>query len=385
MRPLHVSFPRGSALYDKLPSKDELESQLRPLQELYMFYMEIIYSEETKDILVRGHKAGQAAVLSVISSYGKIADASCTIGGGGSGGLPPPPQRRCKAVGCMEDHSIHRCRNCHKEDSDHRYADCPALPRYAEITLDEKFPESPEAVEAKKRNIQSELARILEVPEDRISVEDIFEGSIHVVFKILPPSATEKTPTELLQDLSRILFASGVYSDPKTPTLNTINQNFGMTTSGYNVYAHLVAEAKQWVQNYWSIGGTVNLRQLRFFTNDAINKRCPCVNRFEKGYNSLVGSLLKHDTKLTLAHHKAPPYNLRDSSYATNQFVFGYHGTGDERALSAIVHDGFDSSRRCGQAFGPGEYFSPQGRLTHIFFPVIYSLVPDHKCYLLRL
>jgi len=74
--------------------------------------------------------------------------------------------------------------------------------------------------------------------------------------------------------------------------------------------------------------------------NDGLTRECPSLQRFLNGVR-------KHGM------------NIMQSGF------FAWHGTGSDSGIIGICHDGFDPTRRSGQACGPGEYFGQSSGVSH--------------------
>lgn len=186
---------------------------------------------------------------------------------------------------------------------------------------------------------------------------------MHVVFAVLQPEQGILTPHEIVNTLKEILIEDPVLNKKQTAPASTaperLSKKFsylshidvasGISVSSSPLLTDLVAQAKKWVKDKWSIDHSADktLDKLIVYENPAILADCLVTKRFLCGLESSLGRPIDSTTKLT---------------YGTNsgQFVFGYHGTNNEKALSAICHDGYDPSRRSGQAYGVGEYFSAE-------------------------
>lgn len=178
---------------------------------------------------------------------------------------------------------------------------------------------------------------------------------MHVVFAVLQPHQGILTPHEIVTALKQTLIDDQVLkkqasvSSKKYSYLSHVDVPSGISVSGSPLLTDLVAQAKKWVKDKWSIDHAPNmtLDKLIFYENPAISADCLVAKRFISGIETTLGRPVDPTTKLTYGTSKG-------------QFVFGYHGTNNEQALSSICHDGYDPNRRSGQAYGEGEYFSAE-------------------------
>lgn len=172
-----------------------------------------------------------------------------------------------------------------------------------------------------EQDFQADLARTLGVSPNRIVIQDVRPGSTHVVVAILPADGNQPTPKALFDHLKDLV---------KNPDKNQgsmladVDSCHGMEVSDSLYYTNLFSKAKHWAFANWPVNQPPILR---VDMNPFLKQGCPSVVRFENGRVIISDAVPE----------------------------FGWHGTG---AINPICHDGFDPSKRCGQLYGAGEYFS---------------------------